>query len=403
MFLRIINRKEKEMKSFAIVIVCYNRLNGIKRLVKQLEKADYNNRKDISLIFSIDKSDNPDVLNYANNYNWMFGKKIVRTFETRQGLKEHILNCGNYTNDYDIVTILEDDIYVSNSFYNYAYQAACFYWDDERIAGISLYSFQKNWIKWIYRFEPQQSKYDTYFLKVAQSWGQVWTKKKWSKFKKWYYNNLEFKKSDDIPFQLNSWPESSWLKFHARYCIETNKYFVYPYVSLSTNYSDPGEHATFAVTDHQVELLYDKNNFSFPPFEDNAIVYDEYMERESLGKYINIPNEDLTVSIWGTRNLKNHKKYILTTKPMPFKIVKNYSISLRPIELSVINNIEGNGIYLYDTTKADLTKKKKYDYELLLYSIRSHDYITLLLFSIKLFVKEVLRRSKIKIKKKIKL
>lgn len=40
------------MKSFAIVIVCYNRILGIQRLLRQLERVDYDGRKDITLIFS---------------------------------------------------------------------------------------------------------------------------------------------------------------------------------------------------------------------------------------------------------------------------------------------------------------------------------------------------------------
>lgn len=50
-------------------------------------------------------------------------------------------------------------------------------------------------------------------------------------------NNKSFKDDATLPQNLFTWSEKSWLKFHDRYCIETNRYFVYPYVSLSTNYS----------------------------------------------------------------------------------------------------------------------------------------------------------------------
>ena len=391
------------LKSFAIVIVCYKRVDGIKRLVKQLEQVDFNSRKDITLIFSIDKSDSLDVINYASEYKWPHGKKEIRTFEKRQGLKNHILSCGNYTKDYDIITILEDDIYVSNSLYNYAYNAACFYWNDTNIAGISLYNFQKNWIRWIYRFEPQKSEFDTYFLKIAQSWGQVWTKNKWEPFVKWYEQNKEFNKSNSIPYVLNEWPESSWLKYHTRYCIENDKYFVYPYTSISTNYSDPGEHANFSINDHQVELMYDKSNYIFSKFESNSIIYDEYMEREHLDKYLDVPKDELMISLWGTKQLNYFsKRYILTTKILPYKIIKSYSLSLRPIELSIIKNNEGDGIYLYDTSIKTKKIKRDSEYELLLYSTRTHDYGILFIFAIKMFYKEIFRRAKLKIKKQLK-
>lgn len=387
------------MKSFAIVIVCYNRLNGVKRLVNELEKVNYEGRNDISLVFSIDKSNTKEVLEFANEYSWKFGEKIIRTFDKRQGLKNHIIKCGDYTNIYDIVTILEDDIFVSNSFYSYAYQAACFYWDIKEVAGISLYGFQKNWINWLYRFEPQKKSYDTYFLKVAQSWGQVWTKEKWNDFKEWYEKKQVFEKNDKIPSVLNDWPESSWLKYHDRYCIENNKYFVYPYFSLSTNFSDPGEHATIGVTDHQVELQYDKKQFNFPLFDNNAVKYDEFMERENLGDYIGIDNSELTINIWQNKNLANHRRYILTTENLPYKVIKTYSIALRPIELNIIQDIKGQGIYLYDSKENDTTKKRNYEYYLKIYSIRSHDYKQIPILAIKLLIIEIYNRSKVKIRK----
>lgn len=390
------------MKSFAIVIVCYNRLPGVTRLLHELELVDYDGRADIQLIFSIDKSGKGDVVDFAKNYNWPHGSKIIRTFEERQGLKNHILQCGDYTEQYDIVAVLEDDIFVSDSFYHYAYQAAEFYWDDENIAGISLYGFQKNWLNWLYRFEPQKTEFDTYFLKVAQSWGQVWTGNKWKKFKEWYESNTEFTKSEKIPNALYTWPDSSWLKYHDRYCIENDKYFVYPYVSLSTNYSDPGEHATYAVTDHQVELQYGKAKYAFPDFDDDAIIYDEYMERVGLGRYLNISDTELCVSMWGTKSMALYRKYLLTTKELPYKIINTYSLTLRPIELSVMKSMPGNGIYLYDTEVPAKAPKNGTNYQLHLYSIRSHDAMQLLPFSLKLFIKEFNTRLRIKLVKILK-
>ncbi len=388
------------MKSFAIVIVCFNRLSGIKRLLRQLESANYNNRNDITLIFSIDNSGSENVEKFAKQYSWPHGEKRIRTFSERQGLKKHILQCGDFTNDYDIVCVFEDDIFVSDSFYNYAYQAAVHYWDDDQIAGISLYGFQKNWINWLYRFEPQRSVYDSYFLKVAQSWGQVWTCNKWKKFKSWYENHKEFTYSKYLPQNLFTWGDASWLKYHDRYCIETNRYFVYPYVSLSTNYSDPGEHATYAITDHQVELQYGKDNFSFPEFNKDSIIYDEFMEREYIGKYLDINDDDLCVSLWGTKQSELYKRYLLTTKSLPYKVISRFSLTLRPIELSVIKKVEGEGIYLYDTSQIVNTKIKDTSDQLRIYSLRSHDVLQLFPFITKFTFIEIIKRVRIKIKKK---
>ncbi len=373
------------MKSFAIVLICYNRLGGVKRLLKSLENVDYENRTDISLIFSIDNSGSDLVENFAKEYNWPYGSKIIRSFTERQGLKKHILQCGDYTEQYDILVALEDDIYVSDSMYRFAYQAAEFYADDDNIAGISLYTFQKNWLKWLLRFEPQHSGYDSFFLKVAQSWGQVWTKEKWRPFKSWLTDNSEFIKDCSIPQALNQWPESSWLKFHDRYCIEKEKYFVYPYVAVSTNCSDAGEHSKKTVTDHQVELMYGKKEYCFPKFSKQAIVYDEFMEREGLGHYLGIADNELSVCLWGTRPNCTYKRYVLTVDDLPYVCIKSFGLSLRPAEINVMYGFKGKDIKLYDTQKAEEKGKSKVnDFLRYKYSVRSSDYRTLMRFSIRM-------------------
>ena len=175
------------MKTFAIVIICYRKLNGIKRLLKSLEQVNYDGRNDIHLIFSVDYSyDNEDVRDFVENYKWHFGNKSTIKYTENQGLKKHIIACGDLTSQFDILVVLEDDLYVSNSMYNYSYNAAMFYYEDENIAGISLYNFNKNWLNTIHPFNPEYKTYDTYFMKIAQSWGQVWTSKKWGSFKRWY-------------------------------------------------------------------------------------------------------------------------------------------------------------------------------------------------------------------------
>ena len=378
------------MKSFAIVLVCYKRLSGIQRLLKSLEVVDYSGRNDITLIFSIDNSGDTTVADYANSYIWPHGNKIVRTFPERQGLKKHILKCGDYTNQFDIISVLEDDIFVSNSFYHYAYNAAVFYEFEDRVAGISLYSFQKNWLDWIMRFEPQRTGCDAYFMRIAQSWGQVWIKEKWDKFLAWYGKNQNFNYSEKIPEYLNGWPESSWLKYHTRYCIETDRYFVYPYVSLSTNFSDAGEHADVTVNDHQVELMINKEKYSFPVFSKNAVIYDEYCNRCGLSRYLDVNEWELTVDFWGTKRKSMYSRYVLTACSLDYKEIASFALSLRPIEMAVIYGIPGKGITLYDTSESGVSKKNT-RFDLLLYSLRSHDIKTFLPFCIKLFFKELKR------------
>lgn len=79
------------MARFAVVVVGYNRVKGLERLSEMLDKAIYD--EPVDLIFSIDNSGVETVVEFANKFEWHHGEKKVRTFEERQGLKKHILQC----------------------------------------------------------------------------------------------------------------------------------------------------------------------------------------------------------------------------------------------------------------------------------------------------------------------
>lgn len=386
------------MKKIAIILVCYNRINGLRRLCKSLLEANYYNQSDVTLIFSIDNSGSTLIYDFAKDFKWPFGEKLIRHFDERQGLKKHVLQCGDYTEIFDAVIVLEDDIIVSNSFFSYASQAIDYYWDNDNIAGISLYAFQKNWLKWHLRFEPYKNQYDTFFMKIAQSWGQVWTKKAWSSFRLWLRENPEIFYSDKVPDYVKSWPDSSWLKFHDKYCMLTNRYFVYPYVSLSSNCSDAGTHVTHNVNDHQVELQFDKRYFNFPDFNKDSVIYDEYMNRQYLGKFLGISDKELTIDFYQTKKIDS-TRYILSTRQLQYRIIKSFQLSLRPIEASIIMDIFGEGIYLYDTSVNDKNQFKGSRRTLDLYSLRTHNCLFLLKNGIYLLFSENISRIITKITK----
>ena len=68
----------------------------------------------------------------------------------------------------------------------------------------------------------------------------------------------------------------------------------------------------------------------------------------NIGRYIGIENENLLIDLYGTKQYTD-SRYILTTKNLNYEIIKSFALSFHPIEYSIINNIEGFGIFLYDT------------------------------------------------------
>ena len=101
-----------------IVAVGYNRPHCMKRLLESIGNAEYE-IDDVTLIISIDESNKSDLVQkVAEDFDWKHGEKIIRRFPERQGLKKHIIQCGDLSEKYGAVIILEDDLYVSPGFYS---------------------------------------------------------------------------------------------------------------------------------------------------------------------------------------------------------------------------------------------------------------------------------------------
>lgn len=335
--------------NIGICIIAYNRINSLKRVLKSIESAFYG-KDSIPLIISIDKSNTNLVEEYAKKYKWKFGEKKVITYSKNLGLRKHVLKCGELLKEFDALIVLEDDISIVPSFYYYAKQCVEKYQYDDKIAGISLYNFPLNYQN-LLPFHPLQTDSDIYLMQCAQSWGQIWMKKQWFAFKDWYDNNSEeFDELGHLPKTICNWPKSSWLKYHIRYCIEKNKYFVYPYISLSTNNADEGTHYSKRTTLFQSQLLYGiKKTYNLNP----TICYDGYFENEIIYQIIGLNKDNLCLDFYGEKNNRMCKRYWLTRKQLPYKILKSYSLSLKPYEWNIINNIKGNELYLYDTNNIE--------------------------------------------------
>lgn len=336
------------MPNIAIVVVGYNRDKSLSRLLNSLSKAYYDNN-DIPLIISIDKSDNPKVLEVANKYNWGYGNKIVNIEPTKLGLKNHIIKCGNLTLKYGSVIVLEDDIYVSNGYYIYAKEAINKYKSNAQIAGISLYAYSIN-ENTSRPFIPVNDGTDAYFLQIAQSWGQVWTDTMWKGFYEWYVVNQDkIYDEPDMPINVTEWPDSSWKKYYIRYLVKTKKYFVYPRISLTTNFGDKGHHNPNASTSYQVPLLFAvKFGYNFPELDDNSVCYDAFFERIGIGKKLGLPDEHVCLDLYSTKC--NKKRYWITMKHANYMIHSCFGLEMRPHEVNIYNEIEGNDIYCYDTS-----------------------------------------------------
>lgn len=359
-------------RAVPIVVVAFNRPKSLDRLLKSLDQAIYD-RNDVPLIISIDKGDNQEVLNVANKYRWKYGKKIVIYQKENLKLRRHILKCGDYALEYGSIIILEDDLYVSPYFYDYAVKALSFSDRSDRIGGVSLYNHRYNMIA-SEPFEPMDDKFDNWYFQFASSWGEAWTKKQWQAFITWYNMNPEIEKMANLPQYVKNWPSSSWLKYFIAYLIDKDKYFIYPKKSLSTNFGDAGTHVNSSNTNFQVPLQQAKIDYSFSDLKQSSCIYDAYFENVELRNIV--AGKVTAVDLYGQKICMKSMgvDYILTRKELPYKIIKCFGCFMRPHDSNIFQDISGNDFYLYDINESASPSIKKSAIRKVQYNLRYIDH-----------------------------
>ncbi|HJV48210.1 MAG TPA: hypothetical protein VJ549_02945 [Geothrix sp.] len=380
------------MPNLAIVVIGYNRPHALSRLLDSLDRVAFDGHQ-VPLIISLDRSGNEEVQRVAEAFAWKHGPKTVRTFPQRLGLKKHVLACGDLTRDHEHLIVLEDDLYVSRNLYRFATQAIAFYQHDDRIAGISLYTHLWN-VACDRPFLPLDDASDVFFMQYACSWGQIWSRDKWNRFVEWLAQHEgDFHPDPSIPFNVAEWSDHSWLKHHIRYCIETDRFFVYPRVGLSTNFSDKGQHNVGQENGYQI-VLQERGSepYRFLSLDDSRAVYDAFFESRALGRALGIDAAELCVDLYGIKRNQAKARYWLTLEPAGYKVLRTFDLAFRPQESNVLHEVPGNSIKLYDTSiQAPMAPEPEGGLEdaLVKYDVRSLSYKALLRYALRMVVRRL--------------
>ena len=323
-----LNNKSK----VAIVCVGYNRITSMKRLLCSLLSADYPSN-DIPLVISIDCSGDTNLYQYVESFYWPFGQKYVNIQDKRLGLKKHIYKCADLTRYFKAIILLEDDLIVSPVFYSYVTKALNAYGDEPNIAQISLYKNERNGYVGL-PFVNIQNGIDVFLMQDVSTWGECWTETMWKTFIEWRDNhNEEDIQNIDMPDTIKNWTRA-WSKYYNAFVVDTGKYVLYPNISLTTNFSDAGEHGGKNNSIVQVNLLQEDFDYRMGSFNCLA-AYDIYFNNEEIYKWLGMSKETLCIDVYGFHNNTQKCRYILSTKLLPFKIIKSFALYMRPIELNI--------------------------------------------------------------------
>jgi hypothetical protein len=343
------------MSNPAIVIIAYNRPASLRRLLGSIANGQYT-ETNIPLCICIDKSSEPEVQEIAEGFDWKHGTKSIEISEEHLGLKMHVLKCGDLVEKYGAIIMLEDDLVVSPAFYLYAQKCLSFYDDEPKVAGVSLYSYEIA-ESCSYPFEAIRDNSDVYFMQIASSWGQAWSRAQWTAFRKWLSETGD-NKLNNLPEYIQQWGKHSWKKYFINYLIEEGKYFVYPQHSYSTNFEDLGTNATTRDL-FQVSIGNREKEVFFQPFDKSKSVYDAYFEIEqhALNQRVDFMKQwDYEVDLYGTKPVnKDSKEFFLTTKAGE-NPEKQFSAKMKPLVNNILYNLDGREIGLY--RKDDLESRK---------------------------------------------
>ena len=375
------------MHTPAIVAIGYDRPEALKRLLSSIEAASYPDGVRPALVISIDKSDSEAVLNTARDFEYSHGEKIVMARQTRMGLREHVLSCGDLTEQYDSIIVLEDDIFVSPFFYQYAVAALDLSDENELIGSISLYDHRFN-VHVRESFGAIDDGYDNYYLQIASSWGQAYTRIQWKAFRTWYDANKERDlKGPLVPANISGWSDRSWLKYYIVYLIETKKYTLYPRISLTTNFGDAGTHEKKSDTDLQVPVAgghHKEYNFS-TPLQSHA-VYDPFFEAVAAyrdkkvsfglsGEQDGGKEDDIIMDLYGTKPVSaiseaTGSRYVISSQLLPYAVIASFSRQMRPVDANIVYGIAGSDLFMYDLTKEGNRPSKQSGAHRLFYEYR---------------------------------
>ena len=333
-----------------LVVIAYNRPHSLRRLLHSLLQAHYP-AGNVRLVISLDQADTREPLQLAEAFDWPFGDKRVIAHPQRLGLRQHVLSCGDLSEEYGDLLVLEDDLFVSPFFYQYASRALGYYAEDPAIAGISLYSLQFNQTANLPFTPLDNGDADVYFLQLAASWGQAWSRRHWLGFRRWLEEHgSDIADIDGIPADIRGWPESSWLKLYNAYVISQGLYFVYPYRSLSTNFGDPGQHFHIASSRFQVALQQQPIDYRFARPDDSLARYDAFCELAPASLQRRNPKLaglQFSVNLYGCKDCRQGLQLTRSRA----KGLYNFSLSMKPMELSVLHDVEGEGIALLDSAQ----------------------------------------------------
>ena len=341
--------------NYVIVVVGFNKSESISRLFSSLQSL--NGIEDVDIVVSLDGGATEEVVNLSKDFSDQQKNCKVLQRDVNLGLKKHMLECFKIGLNYDVLILLEDDLWISEFALNYIDYVINKEDLINSVAGFSLYSHLFNETAYL-PFSPIHDGSDCYYMRIPSSWGLFMTNPQVNDF-------LSFIKNDNcdvgLPPNVDRWSSQSWKKELFKLLISKNKYFLYPRIGLTTNFADAGSHHKGSDL-FQVPIQVDSKDYSINQLKDSLAVYDEYCELlpdkiKKLNKKLS--SFDFVVDLYGFKSLSGavaDDEYVIS----PYyckKAIYSWSGSFKPCDYNIAADLLGDKYYLSKGLKMGRVKK----------------------------------------------
>ena len=275
-------------RSVSVAVISNNRHESLKRLCDSLLRTKNPKNRSIRLIFNLEASSSNELIQYAHEFQWPFGEKLIKLRVRQGGLIPAVLESWYPVDKHDHGVILEDDIEVSPFWLMWVdkvldgIRKGAFRILGSRIIGISLYSprvtetvFPKRaFYSQNITTEFSGNRQYPYVMQTPCSWGAFFFSKQWMHFLSYARHRLSSSPTYRpvlIPgSRTNGWKQS-WKKFMFEFMYLKGLFMVYPnfdgQYSFSTNHMEIGEH----ITEKKLTL---QTEFTVPLLTDGEVLED---------------------------------------------------------------------------------------------------------------------------------
>ena len=331
----------------AIVIAAYNRPDQLRRLCASVGAAGI--APGTPLVISIDGGGSryDHVLAVAEQMQWPHGPMRVTTHQ-HLGLVDHFFACGDLTQEFGRVVMLEDDLIVSPSFHRWATTALDFVATDDRIAGVSLATPFFDGYRHL-PFEPVIDGADGIYAQIPWYDGMAWTADMWQRFR-----TASVSASTLIHASLNSLDADEWFPDAIRYLVSTDRFYLLPRQAQASNSGAAGAHFDDATNYFQVPLtLRGPREWRLQSLDDSLSVYDDHLEllpRVLRALVPDLADVDICVDLAAVRDVQSiSATHTLTTRDVR-NPVRLWGAAMHPLAANLVHNVAGDAIRLAATS-----------------------------------------------------